>query len=168
MGDLPPRQALEVERTVGPSSWINLAGQRVQIGSELVNRRTTLRLDGHVLHALHGGLLAKTLPSPSQPPRTHGSSTPVSQLSPAPAEVTVERRVPIDGVVMVARQRLRVGRTYAGRIVTIYVEDTHVRVTYEGAEISLHARKDQHPVTRWECQDPRAETLSAPRLPVLR
>ena len=53
---------------------------------------------------------------------------------------------------MVARQRLRVGRTHAGRIVTIYVEDTHFRVTYEGAELSLHARNDQHPVKRWKAK----------------
>jgi hypothetical protein len=36
---------------------------------------------------------------------------------------------PTGGVVMVARQHLRVGRTHAGRIVTIYVEDTHFRVS---------------------------------------
>ncbi|WP_217130078.1 hypothetical protein [Streptomyces sp. AC558_RSS880] len=59
---------------------------------------------------------------------------------------------------MVARQRLRVGRTYAGRIVTSYVEDTHFRVTYEGAEISLHARKEQHPMTRWKAK------IHAPKL----
>ncbi|WP_253209542.1 hypothetical protein [Streptomyces niphimycinicus] len=159
VGDLPSHQALEVERTVDPNGWINLAGQRVKIGSELANRRITVRLDGHLLHAVHDGLLAKTLPSPftsGERPRLRGARVAATQLPPAPAAVSVERKVPTDGVVMVARQRLRVGRTYAGRIVTIYVEiyveDTHFRVTYEGAEISLHARKDQHPVTRWKAK----------------
>ncbi|MFF6787293.1 hypothetical protein [Streptomyces sp. NPDC012510] len=155
MGDLPPHQALEVERTVDPNGWINLAGQRVKIGTELANRVITVRLDGPLLHAVHDGLLAKTLPSPfasGERPRLVGARVAATQLPPAPAAVSVERKVPTDGVVMVARQRLRVGRTYAGRIVTIYVEDTHFRVTYEGAEISLHARKGQRPVTRWKAK----------------
>ena len=37
---------------------------------------------------------------------------------------------------MVTRQPLRVGATYAGKIVTVHVEDTHFRVTCDGAEIS--------------------------------
>ena len=46
---------------------------------------------------------------------------------------------------MVTRQRLRVGPTYAGKIVTVYVEDTHFRVTSEGTEISLHPAKTNGP-----------------------
>ncbi|MFF7926618.1 hypothetical protein ACFZDP_36735 [Streptomyces mirabilis] len=38
VGDLPSHQVLEVERTVDPNGWINLAGQRVKTGSELANR----------------------------------------------------------------------------------------------------------------------------------
>jgi hypothetical protein len=41
---------------------------------------------------------------------------------------------------MVARQTLRVGRTYAGDIVTIHVEDTHFRVIRDGAELAIHPR----------------------------
>jgi hypothetical protein len=32
----------------------------------------------------------------------------------------VQRKVPRDGVIMVTRQRLRVGTTYAGKIVTVH------------------------------------------------
>ena len=53
---------------------------------------------------------------------------------------------------MVARQRLRIGRTYAGDIVTVHVEDTHFRVTHNGAELGLHPRTSQHPVTRWKAK----------------
>ncbi|WP_217130077.1 hypothetical protein [Streptomyces sp. AC558_RSS880] len=60
-----------------PNGWINLAGQRVKIGSELANRVITVRLDGHLLHAVHDGLLAKTLPSPFTAGGAHGSSVPV-------------------------------------------------------------------------------------------
>ena len=71
---------------------------------------------------------------------------------------------------MVTRQRLRVGRTYAGKIVTVHVEDTHFRVTCDGAEISLHPRADQRPVTRWRAKihapkDSTASSISGDRQP---
>ena len=46
---------------------------------------------------------------------------------------------------MVTRQKLRVGRTYAGKIVTVHVEDTHFRVTCDGTEISLHPEPSNAP-----------------------
>jgi hypothetical protein len=49
------------------------------------------------------------------------------------------------GVIMATRQRLRVGATYAGKILTVHVEDTHFRVTCDGTEISLHAGPDSAP-----------------------
>jgi hypothetical protein len=59
---------------------------------------------------------------------------------------------------MVARQRLRVGRAYTGKIVTIHVEDTHFRVTCDGVELSPHPRNNQHPVRRWKAK------IHAPKL----
>ncbi|NEA69172.1 helix-turn-helix domain-containing protein [Streptomyces sp. SID13588] len=155
VGDLPAHQALEVDRTVDANGWIIFDRQRVKIGAELANKRITVRLDGQLLHAVHDGARVKTLPSPftaDERPKVLGARAAATQLPPLPAAVSVERKVPRDGVVMVARQRLRVGRTYTNRIVTIYVEDTHFRVTYEGAELSLHARKDDHPVKRWKAK----------------
>jgi hypothetical protein len=64
---------------------------------------------------------------------------------------------------MVTRQRLRVGATYAGKIVTVHVEDTHFRVTCNGAEVSLHPRDEQRPVSRWRAKihTPKAERTSS-------
>jgi hypothetical protein len=83
--------------------------------------------------------------------------------APVPGPVSVHRKVPKDGVIMVTRQRLRVGASYAGKIVTVHVEDTHFRVTCDGAEISLHPRAEQHPVTRWKAKihAPKTETASS-------
>jgi hypothetical protein len=66
-------------------------------------------------------------------------------------------------MIMVTRQRPRVGATYAGKIVTVHVEDTHFRVTCDGAEISLHPRIDQRPVTRWKAKihTPKPERVSS-------
>lgn len=121
-----------------------------------------MRFDGHLLHVVHDGLLAKTLATPipaDKRAKLHGARVADTELPPtAPGPISVERKVPRDGIVMVTRQRLRVGRTYAGKIVTIYVEDTHFRVTLDGVELSLHARKEQRPVTRWKAK------IHAPKL----
>ena len=83
--------------------------------------------------------------------------------SPAPGRVSVQRKVPRDGVFMVTRQRLRVGATHAGKIVTVHVEDTHFRVTCDRAEISLHPRTEQHLVTRWKAKvhAPKVDSVSS-------
>lgn len=118
-----------------------LAKHRLRIGGELARPKVVLRLDGHLIHVVHNDVLAKTLPSPipvDQYTKIRGARIAASQSPPrASGPVCAQRKVPKDGVVMVARQRLRVGRTYSGKIVTIYVEDTHFRVTCDGAQLFM-------------------------------
>jgi len=80
-----------------------------------------------------------------------GARLATTPLPPPPAgTVRVERRVPRDGVVMVTRQRVRVGRVHAGKLVTILVEDTHLRVLHNGEELALHARTENRPIARFK------------------
>ena len=166
-GPLPGGTVIEVDRNVDGNGTADLAGHRVKIGPELARRRVTLRLDGHLIHAISGGVLDKTLPSPipaAGRATLRGARIAAAPLPPpAPGPVRVQRKVPRDGVIMVTRQRLRVGATYAGKIVTVHVEDTHFRVTCDGAEISLHPRTEQRPVTRWKAKihTPKTESLSS-------
>ncbi|MFB9593730.1 IS481 family transposase [Streptomyces racemochromogenes] len=168
VGNLPAGHALELERTANQDGWIGLAAQRVKIGPELANRRITVRLDGHLLHVVHNGQLVKTLPSPfagEEHPRLRGARLATTQLPPAPAAVTVERKVPNDGVVMVARQRRPDPRG---------PDRHHLR---RGHPLPRHLRRRRDlaprppgPTSRdpLEGQDPHAETLSAPRPRALR
>ena len=116
----------------------------------------TLRLDGHLIHVVYNDVLAKTLASPipaDQNTKIRGARIAASQIPPpAPGPMSVQRKVPSDGVVMVARQRLRIGRTYTGKIVTIHVEDTHFRVTCDGAQLSIHPRTTELPIRRWRAK----------------
>ena len=166
-GALPGGTVIEVDRNVDGNGVADLAGHRVKIGPELARRRVTLRLDGHLIHVISGGVLAKTLPSPipaADRATLRGARIAAAPLPPpAPGPVSVQRKVPRDGVIMVTRQRLRVGATYAGKIVTVHVEDTHFRVTCDGAEISLHPRTEQRPVTRWKAKihTPKTDGLSS-------
>lgn len=151
---LPAGAAIEVDRTVDASGIIGLAGHHLLVGTHLAGHRITARLDGHLVHIITDGLLAKTLPSPvpvEQRGQLRGArlaTTPVAATSTGP--IRVERRVPADGTVMVTRQRVRVGRTHAGKLVTIVVEDTHLRVLHDGEELSLHPRPENRPATRFK------------------
>jgi transposase InsO family protein len=166
-GALPGGTVIEVDRAVDGNGVADLAGHRLKIGPDLARRQVTLRLDGHLLHVICDGVLAKTLPSPvpaASRGKLRGARIAAAALPPpAPGPVSVQRKVPRDGVIMVTRQRLRVGATYAGKIVTVHVEDTHFRVTCDGAEISLHPRAEQRPVTRWKAKihAPKTERVSS-------
>ena len=167
VGALPGGTVIEVDRAIDGNGAADLGGHRLKIGPELARRRVTLRLDGHLVHVICDGALAKTLPSPipaADRGKLHGARIAATALPPpAPGPVSVQRKVPRDGVIMVTRQRLRVGAAYAGKIVTVHVEDTHFRVTCDGAEISLHPRTEQRPVTRWKAKihAPRPERASS-------
>jgi transposase InsO family protein len=164
-GALPAGAVIEVDRAVDVNGDADLAGKQVKVGAELARGKVTLRLDGHLLHVIRDGVLAKTLPSPvpsGERARLRGARIAAAPLpAPAPGPVSVQRKVPKDGVIMVTRQRLRVGATYAGKIVTVHVEDTHFRVTCDGTELAIHPRDEQRPVTRWKANihAPKPETV---------
>src|SRR5262249_57102450 len=133
---------------------------------ERAGRRVTPRLDGHLVHVISDSVLAKPLPSPI-PAGARGTPrgariAAAPRPPPAPGPVSVQRKVPRDGVIMITRQRLRVGAAYAGKIVTVHVEDTHLRVTCDGAEIAPHPRAEPRPVTRWKAKIHAPKPESAP------
>ncbi|MEY9969600.1 transposase InsO family protein [Streptacidiphilus sp. MAP12-16] len=161
-GETDPGTVIEADRNVNQFGIALLGNARVKIGYELANRRVTLRLDGQLMHVIHDGVLAKSLPAPinaEQRTGLRGARVAAGELpAPAAGAIHVERKVPADGVIMVARQRLRIGRTYAGELVTVHVEDTYFRVTLNGADLVVHPRKNQHPVTRFRAK------IHAPKL----
>jgi hypothetical protein len=96
------------------------------------------------MHVLAGGRLVKTSPAPLDPrcratPR--GARPAAASLPPSAPPQRAMRRVAENGRVMVAGQRLRVGRTYAGQTVVIAIEDTVFRVLLNDVELTTHPRK---------------------------
>ena len=145
-----------MDRAVDASGNADLAGHKIKVGAELARGKVTLRLDGHLIHGIPRRCTRQdpAVPDPGRRPgraawradRRHAAARAVARL------VSVQRKVPRDGVIMVTRQRLRVGATYAGKIVTVHVEDTHFRITCDGIDIALHPRDEQRPVTRWRAK----------------
>ncbi|WP_018333270.1 hypothetical protein [Actinomycetospora chiangmaiensis] len=80
--------------------------------------------------------------------------------APTPAQAPrAQRVVGADGVVMVARQRLRIGRAHAGKTITVIAEDTSFRVLDGDHEFSSFARDPSKPLTRFKAWS-RAETTT--------
>jgi hypothetical protein len=109
----PPPASPAPART-GQLGTAQLAGHTLNVGTPLAGRRVTLRLDGHLVHVIADGVLAKTLSSPirsDERTTLRGARlAPAALPAPSGAPISVRRRVPTEGVVMVTRQRLRIGR----------------------------------------------------------
>ncbi|TMR88806.1 IS481 family transposase [Nonomuraea basaltis] len=141
---LPAGAAVEVDRTAGRDGCFRFANNTYNIGPRHVGQRVTLRLDEHLMHAIINGQVLKTwpLPIPADQRASLAGARPASAPLPPPptGPQQATRRVPKDGVTMVANHRLRIGRTHAGKQVTIFIEDTHFRVMHGDQELSLHPR----------------------------
>jgi transposase InsO family protein len=156
--------AVEVHRTADRNGIVNIGGHRITIGALVAGQRVVLRLDGHLMHVITAGHLVKTLPAPiPADERTHlvGAQRADTALPvPPPGPAFIRRRVPADGVVMVNRQRLRVGRVHAGKTVTIAVEDTHYRVTTDDEVLSAHPRTNHNPIRTTKAPAPRRQNAA--------
>jgi transposase InsO family protein len=145
---------VEVDRIVGRDGDVGLGGERVKLAARLAGQQVTLRFEGQLLHVIADGRVVKTLPAPV--PVEHrgqisGARTPRTAVLPPSAQaLRAQRRVPADGVVMVAGQRLRIGRSHAGKTVVIVIEDTVFRVLDGDTELSTHARTSDKPVTQFK------------------
>ncbi|AYJ50535.1 hypothetical protein D8W71_22180 [Rhodococcus sp. P1Y] len=64
--------------------------------------------------------------------------------------------MPKDGKLMVAGQRIKVGRAHTGMIVTVLVEDHYFRVPDGTTELALRARTSTKPIRNVIAHRPRA------------
>jgi transposase InsO family protein len=137
-GALAATSCVEVQRLVNSSGIITLGNQVVAVGSPLAGQRARIRLDGHVMHVItQDGKLWRTLPCPVPPAERHKLQG-VRLAGPEPlppASPVIQRRVSSRGAIRVARQRVQVGLPHAGRIVTIELGDTTLRVTDPDGEL---------------------------------
>jgi ribosomal protein L27 len=153
-GPLPAGAVVEVERQVARDGYVCLGGQLVMLSPQLTGQQVVLRFEGQLMHVIADGHVHKTLPAPIPPLQRaslSGARAPGSIGTPPPARpLTAGRRVGSNGQVMVAGQRLPVGRTHSGKTVTVLVEDTIFRVLDGDVELSTHARDNNKPVTRFK------------------
>jgi transposase InsO family protein len=147
--------AVEIDRTVTKDGVVSIAGSSHLIGFAWAGRRVTLRLDGHLMHAVIDNALIGTWPCPlgtDQLGRLTGARTPSTPLPPPPlpaGSLRAQRKVHASGRIMVAGQNIKLGPRHRGKIVTVVIEDTHLRIQHGEEEIAVRPRRNLKPITRF-------------------
>jgi transposase InsO family protein len=154
-----PGDVVEVDRTVNRFGTVSL-GQRPVVAADILSgRRVSIRIDTTTLSFFDPETrqLLRTQPNPLTPDevsRLRGArrAGPPPQASPEP--VRVQRRVSDTGVVMVARQTVALGRTDAGKTVTVDVTDTDLVVACDDGPHTVR-RTNTLPIRNLKANRPR-------------
>jgi hypothetical protein len=126
---LPPAEpgaAIEVDRTVARNGAVHLAGRYVPAGEILAGRRVSIRIEEATLMFFDPETreLLRTRPSPltwDQARAMRGARPAGPPPRPATEPVTAQRRPSNTGVIMVAGQKIALGRIHARQVVTVHV-----------------------------------------------
>ena len=144
---------MEVDRLVTASAVITLGNQLILVGSPLAGQRARIRLDGQLMHVItQDGMLWRTLPCPIPPGQRHRLQG-VRLAGPAPlppAATAVQRRVSSRGGIQVARQRVQVGMTHAGKTVTVLTENDSFRLVIDGETVGVVPRTTSREIRRYK------------------
>lgn len=143
-GPLPPDTVVEVDRTVGGGGCISIGGKQLSAGIHLAGQRVTVRLDTKLIHVITAdGHQARTLPSPLPPTargHLHGARLAGPPPATPPAAMRVTRVVSSQGGLMVAGVKIHLGHVHRGRVVTVVIEDSQLKILHEGMQMSTHPR----------------------------
>ena len=142
-----------MDRLVNGIGGVTLLNRLILAGSPLAGQRARIRLDGQLMHVLtQDGVLWRTLPCPIPPHQRHRLQG-VRLAGPAPlpgGSVTVQRRVSSRGGIQVARQRIQVGMTHAGKIVTVVTETNSFRLVIDGDTVATVPRTTSREINRYK------------------
>ena len=151
--------AVEVDRVVSRGGTVGLGGRVVLAAEILGGRRVTIRIDDTSLVFFDPETreLLRTRPSPfsyDQLARLHGARPAGPPPRPSVEPVRVQRRADHSGVVMVAGQKVALGRIHARATVTVYVADTTLTIE-TGDDIRTVARTTTQTVRNIRPKRPR-------------
>jgi hypothetical protein len=147
-------QAVEIDRKVHRDGHVIVDGEKYQVGTGYAGTSVTVRLDGHLMHAIADGAQAGTWPCPvtaERAARMNGARAASAPLPPPPlpaGAIAARRRVHPDGRIMVNKQPMKLGPRHAGKLVTVIIEDTCYRILHGEEELAVKPRKDTSPITR--------------------
>jgi hypothetical protein len=146
-------QCVEVDRLVNGIGGITLLNRLILVGSLLAGQRARLRLDAQLMHVLtQDGVLWRTLPCPIPPGQRHRLQG-VRLAGPAPLPRTRSHGATASlqpGGIQVARQRIHVGMTHAGKIVTVVPENNTFRLVIDGDTVRVVPRTTSRDIDRFK------------------
>ena len=153
-------EAVEVERVISRLGLVSLAGHQILAAEILGGRQVGIRIEPSTLmfYDLDTRELLRTRKNPLTPDQTRGLRG-VRPAGPPPRPSTepirVQRRASNTGVIMVAGQKVALGRTHQHQTVTVFVSDTTLAIELDGADIRVISRTTTQPVRSIKGQRPR-------------
>ena len=126
-------QAVEVDRVVSRSGLVSLGPHRLLAAEILAGQLVGIRIEPGTLMFYAPGtrVLLRTRPcpiSPDQAARLRGARPAGPPPQPSADPVRVQRRASATGVIMIAGQKIALGRTHAGQSVRVLASDTTLTV----------------------------------------
>jgi transposase InsO family protein len=160
---LPPAEpgaAIEVDRIVSRNGAVPLAGRYVAAGEILSGRRLSIRIEESTLMFFDPETreLLRTKPSPltwDQARKLRGARPAGPPPQPSTAPVTAQRVASNTGVIMIAGQKIALGRIHARRIVTVHVTAEVITIDLGGDDTRTVRRTTTQPVRSIKAQQHR-------------
>jgi hypothetical protein len=138
LGVLAAGGPVEIDRTVNRTGVVVIAGAQLSVGMPLAGQRATIRLDEHTAHVVVDGQLWRSIPftlPAGKRARLQGARQPRPLPPPRTNPVRVGRRVSSQGAIQVINQRIHVGKTHAGRAVTVEIDEHLLRVLDDQGQV---------------------------------
>jgi transposase InsO family protein len=160
---LPPAEpgaAIEVDRIVSKDGAVHLASRYVLAAEILGGRRVSVRIEENTLMFFDPETreLLRTRPSPltwDQARRLRGARAAGPPPRPSTEPVTAQRVASNTGVIMVAGQKIALGRIHARQIVTVHVAAETVTIDLGGEDTRTVRRTTTQPVRSIKAQQHR-------------
>ncbi len=160
---LPPAEqgaAIEVDRIVSKDGAVHLANRYVLAAEILGGRRVSVRIEENTLMFFDPSTreLLRTRPSPltgDQARKLRGARPAGPPPQPSAAPVTAQRVASNTGVIMIAGQKIALGRIHARRIVTVHVSTEVITIDLDGDDTRAVRRTTTQPVRSIKAQQPR-------------
>ena len=165
---LPPIEggdAVEVDRTVNRTGSVSL-GQHLVLAAEILSgRRVGIRIEAATLmfYDLDSRELLRTRANPLTPEqvkRLRGVRPAGPPPRPSVEPIRVQRRASNTGIIMVAGQKIPLGRLHRHRTLTVTVSDTTIAVDLGDGDVKVVRRTTSQPVRSIKGQRPRIATIS--------
>jgi hypothetical protein len=159
---------VEVERTVGRNGMVSLGHRTVLAAEILAGRRVGIYIEeGRPLlfFDIETRELLRSRPNPLEPGEAARLQRcrPVGSVPrPSTEPITVQRRASNTGVIMVAGQKIALGREHKHRTLTVHVSETTIAIDLPGADDLTVRRTTTQPVRSIKGQRPRSAAPSVP------
>jgi len=160
---LPPIEdgdAVEVERCVNRFGLVSLGGHRLLAADILAGRQIGIRIEATLLlfYDLDTRELLRTRTNPLTPEqisKLRGLRPAGPPPRPSTEPIRVQRRASATGVILVADQKVSLGRVHQHQTVTVLVSETTLAVELPDGDTKIISRTTSQPVRSIKGQRPR-------------